>query len=508
MKHGYLYLLISISGASVLAIEFLGTRILGPFYGVSLLLWSALIAVTLAALAVGYLFGGRMADRGATYPRLGAFVAAAGVWLLFIPWTGTPLLGAMEHLGPRPALFLAAIVLFFVPLMLLGMVSPYAVKLKISSLDEVGRSVGNVYAVSSAATAAAAILTGFFLIPSFGVYRVMTAVGIILIATALPGLLRKRGTAMTAVLMAFVLIGGTALVARQHENVAVPERGVIFKGQSASAEIRVMDEGPTRFLLVDGGLRAAVDTSSSWATLIPYVNVDDIARSFFAEPGSLLLIGIGDGSIAKRFRGAGWKVDAVERDPLLVAVARTYFGFDSGDVRVVMMDGRRYLLDSHDRYDVIVLDAFGTGSIPTHLLTREAFDLAASRLKPDGILALNVSTVGWEDTIVRSLAATIKTQFPHVRALPTMEPPNAVGTVVLLASRRPLELPATLPVPIDRFSADYDRAHAWDNGFEPNTVGVPIVTDDRNPIDVWAEAIRAAERRDLGTVFTKPGVSR
>jgi predicted membrane-bound spermidine synthase len=185
VKHSYLYLLVSISGACVLAIELLGTRILGPFFGVSLYLWSAIITVTLAALALGYFIGGRIADRGATLPRLGWFLAAAGIWLIAVPWIESPLLRAIEPFMSRAAMLLAAAALFFAPLMLLGMVSPYAIKLRTSRLEEVGRSAGSLYAVSTIASVAAAFLTGFVLIPGVGVSRVTTAIGVILLATGI-----------------------------------------------------------------------------------------------------------------------------------------------------------------------------------------------------------------------------------------------------------------------------------------------------------------------------------
>jgi hypothetical protein len=175
MKHKYLYLTVSVSGASVLAVEILGTRILGPFYGVSLFLWSALITVTLAALSAGYVLGGRWADKGATYARLSSLLAGAGAWLLLVPWIRSPLLSIAEPFGLRLAALVAALVLFFVPLMLLGMVSPYAIKLRASSLEEIGRSAGNLYAISTAASVAAALVTGFFLIPNVGVYRLTLA---------------------------------------------------------------------------------------------------------------------------------------------------------------------------------------------------------------------------------------------------------------------------------------------------------------------------------------------
>ncbi len=507
MKHKYLYLSISISGASVLAIEILGTRILGPFYGVSLFLWSALITVTLAALAAGYALGGRWADRGATYPRLGSLLAGAGVWLVAVPWIRNPLLHLAEPFGLRFAALAAALILFFIPLMLLGMVSPYAIKLRASRIEEIGRSAGNLYAVSTLASVVAALLTGFYLIPNFGVYRLTLAVGAILIATAIPGFLGKRAPAAKLVIPIVILAAGAALIGASHENRPDPEHGLAFAGQSPYGEIRVVNDNEFRYLLIDGAIHTAVDTTLFYSSVMSYVNVIDITRGYFDKPGRMLVIGLGGGSVVKRFHAEGWDIDAVEIDPLVARVATDYFGLAEHEARIHRMDGRQFLLSTAGVYDLIVLDAFGSSAIPFHLASREAFALMASRLAPGGVFTLNLQAIGWHDTIVRSLAATLRTQFSNVRALPTMEPPDQLGNVILFASNRSLELRQDPPVPIDRFSPEYDRAHAWDNRFEPDMRGVPVLTDDRNYVDLWTEAINARERAELHGMFARAGVS-
>ena len=268
-----------------------------------------------------------------------------------------------------------------------------------------------------------------------------------------------------------------------------------------------MNDFEFRYLLIDGGVHTAVDTALYFHSVMPYVNVVDIARGYFENPGRLLIIGLGGGSVAKRYHRHGWDIDAVEIDPLVTKVAYDYFGFDSIEARVHQMDGRRFLLSTSGVYDMIVLDAFGSSAIPFHLASREVFALIASRLAPDGVFVLNVQSIGWNGTIVRSLAATLGTQFPNVLALPTMEPPNKLGNVILFASKRSLDLQEEPPVPIDRLTPEYDRAHAWDNRFQPDTRGAPVLTDDRNYVDLWTEAINVRERESLHGTFARPGVS-
>ena len=184
MSKWYLYIAVFVGGAAVLAIEILGTRILGPFYGVSLFLWSALISVTLIALSVGYAVGGRWADRGATFSRLYWLLAGAGIWTLLIPWLRAPVLFIAEPFGLRFAVLVAAFILFVPPLTLLGMVSPYAIRVRASSLNVVGRTAGDLYAVSTVGSVVAALLTGFVLIPNVGVTRLTYLIGGMLVLTS------------------------------------------------------------------------------------------------------------------------------------------------------------------------------------------------------------------------------------------------------------------------------------------------------------------------------------
>ena len=147
MNRRLLQFVVAVSGASVLVVEIAGTRILGPSYGVSLFLWSALIGITLAALAVGYAVGGRLADRGATPARLGLILVGAAAWILLVPFVREPLIAATARLELRAAVLVTATVLFFPPLFLLGMVSPVAIRLRARTLDEVGRVAGELYAL-------------------------------------------------------------------------------------------------------------------------------------------------------------------------------------------------------------------------------------------------------------------------------------------------------------------------------------------------------------------------
>ena len=130
----------------------------------------------------------------------------------------------------------------------------------------------------------------------------------------------------------------------------------------------------------------------------------------------------------------GWRIDAVEIDRVVTELAYRDFGLNGSETEVFHMDGRRYLTTTDERYDVIIVDAFGSSSIPFHLVTREAFALMAAQLTPGGVVAINVESIGWRDILVRALAATLKQEFSEVVALP-----------IATASSTPRPTPPTSP---------------------------------------------------------------
>ncbi len=281
-SHISLYVIVSMSGAAVLALELLGTRVLGPFYGVSLYLWSALISVTLAALSAGYAVGGRIADRRGTMKGLAFILAAAGVWICLIPLIRHPVILLLEPLGLRITVLLAAMILFFPPLMLLGMVSPWAVKLRTASLSEVGRSAGNLYAISTIASVAAALLTGFVLIPGFPVSRLILGIGAFLLLASLIAVLsdRSRTAVSTAVPLVLFIAAAAGTMTLPALPAATGNATILASGQSPYAEISVVEYREAKFLLIDGSNHTFTDAGSG-DNLFPYVNVLDIPRFMF-----------------------------------------------------------------------------------------------------------------------------------------------------------------------------------------------------------------------------------
>ena len=495
-----LFVVVAISGACVLVLEILGSRVLGPYYGVSLFLWSALIAVTLAALACGYALGGRWAMRAPSGARLSLALALAGLWVLALPWLRGPVVTASEAFGLRGAMLASALLLFFPPLALLGMVSPYAIQLASRRVDEVGRVSGDLFAVSTLASVVAAVATGFVLIPELGVTKLLVVVALALFVAA--AIARAPAGAFGALVL---LAAGAGLGATALARPARLPAPVLASVDSPYANVRVIEWKGMRYLTLDGGVHTIFDAATEEPRQ-SYVFAAELAADVVGGRGRLLLVGLGGGGTAQVFSRRGWTIDAVEIDSCVVSLARRHFGLRPYHAEVFVADGRQYLRRTPRRYDVVFFDAFGSASIPFHLVTREAFAEAKGRLAPNGILVLNVETDGWQDPLAHAIVATLRTQFREVVALPTSEPPDALGNVVIMASDRPIDVPdEKLGDPVVALEDENEhfrvvaRRHAWDNRYAPERGRV--LTDDWNPSDLRAEQINLAARRWLRTVF-------
>lgn len=500
MNKFLLYFVVFICGGAVLAIEILGTRIIGPYYGVSIFLWSALISVTLIALSAGYMIGGRIADRKKNYRILAFIIAMSGIIIILIPLFRNIIIEMTETMGLRTSVFITSLILFFPPLTLLGMVTPFAVKLRTDTLEVVGTRAGDLYSVSTIGSVLAALVTGYYLIPRIGVIKLTLSLGIILIMTSGIIFISDKQKVTKIISAVFILL--ITLLAFNFLPVekADPGKGLIAIKQSRYGEIRVMDMNENRFLLIDGGIHTAIVRNTK-DNILPYVWVIDITKNIEHYAGDMLLIGLGGGAVLKSFYKDNWDVEVVEIDPAVKEIAGRYFNLVPGFSNIHIEDGREFLKLNGRSYDLIILDAFGSSSVPFHLTTVESFRLAKERLNKKGIFAVNVEAVGWDDIIVSSIAKTLKQVYKNVLALPIAEPPDRLGNVILLASDKPLELTEELRRdywnPDYRFSADYERNHAWDNRFIPEMKNAIVLTDDLNPVGIWAERINLQARIEL-----------
>ncbi|HMJ54577.1 MAG TPA: fused MFS/spermidine synthase [Polyangiaceae bacterium] len=475
-----LYCTVFMTGTAVMLIEILGTRVIGPVFGVSLFVWSALLAVTLTSLAVGYYSGGVLADRRPEPRLLGAVVLASGVLLGLAPFFGPFMLRAAEGLGPRAGALLAATI--FAPcLAVLGMVGPIAVRLSTTDLAAAGHRVGSVYAMSTAGSLAGTLLTGFVLIPAFETDQIL--VGAATLLALMGGVsMAWRGKPVSLVAVLLPVVASSAAKAPLPTGIRVLDHA-----QSLYGLVQVIEDSKrgVRLLRADHSIIGAqwiADRSAAFS----FLHLLETVWLLRPAAADVLQIGLGIGSLGMSPGGRRRTVDVVEIDPAVVRFAQEYFAFSTrGEIHVE--DARTYLRRTDRRYDLIVHDTFTGGSTPEHLLSLEVIQQIHRILRPGGVLALNF--VGYENgphaEATWAVGRTLRAVFPNVRIFRDGagdDPPDEPQNLVFFASEGPLEFEGVVRPPFEseaceRVLRSFRKWEISPQGRE----GQPI-TDAHNPL--------------------------
>ncbi|MBI2400254.1 MAG: fused MFS/spermidine synthase [Deltaproteobacteria bacterium] len=484
-----------VSGAVIMVIELLGSRIIGPPFGVSLFVWTSLITVTLVSLALGYWLGGRLADSRNSHSSLFAIIMLAGLWVALIPLVKGSVIEHTLELGLRGGSLACSTALFGPPLFLLGMVSPYTVKLYMNETSrEVGRTVGWLYAVSTCGSFIGTVLAGFVLIPGLGVNNItyLSALTLISLSAGYWVLFRKKALAAAVAIVPIALL----LVPQELPSVTRPDGTkitVLVNEDSAYGQIKVVDYayGDTRLreFLLENMIQGAVDVNSGLPISRYTYYVEQLARTYNPDAKEALVIGLGSGIIPARFGLYGIKTDVVEINPGVVEAAKKYFSFDADKNPTYIEDGRNFLKSPAGPYDIIFLDAFSGDTPPSHLVSVESFELAKSRLSAGGVLIINfVSGNQPEDRVVpSSLYGTLKKVFPEVAVYSGQDfftsKPMVVNMIfVAHGGQRAIE-PGFVPQDAyPQFLEDLKGLYSRKIEFTP---GPLVFTDDYNPIDFY-----------------------
>lgn len=479
----YLLSSLFVTGGVSLALEVVGTRLISPFYGSSIYTWSALITTTLVALAFGYAWGGRLADR---YPHLTLFaklLLAAGLTVAAVPAMREAVLRASAPLGVRLGAVVAAAALVGPSLALLGALGPVATRLTATGASDAGRRAGDAWAVSTAGSVLGAALTGFVLVPLWPASRILLGSAAVLLALGAWGSwlsARRLPLGQLAAAGACALLAGFAA--------PKPHPLVRERVESAYGRIEVLDSGPKRYLLVNGTAQSAMDPKTGLSDSEYDRSLEWILA---LRPGAkrALGLGLGAGLLPKSLENAGLTVDVVEIDPEMVRAAKDWFGY-APKGRVTVADARQELESGKDGpWDAMVLDAFGAEAMPAHLFTEEAFARMRESMVPGGVLAVNMVTAveGTDGDGWRAAYKTLGRAFPNVRAFVAAAPTDGLANVLLFASTGPLDAPASAAPA----GARAPVAAMLSRELKPTDeelARVPAMSDDHAPLDALMAA--------------------
>lgn len=503
-------------GALVMMIEVLGSRVIGPFFGASLFVWTSLIAVTLVGLALGYAGGGILADYRESPSYLYGILFLAGMVVLLIPFLKNPVLEVTLSLGLRLGALTASALLFGPALILLGCVYPYLIKIAARELRHIGRTVGLFYAISTLGSFIGTICAGFFFIAYFGINQIFNFIGGSLMALAVLyfAFFRKK----PLVLLTFALL--FLWPAPPHTRTKVLENGTqvtkIYEADDFYGNIKVLDykypDREVRELLVDGVSQGGLDLHSRLPVQDYFYYLQYLPFALNPNGKACLVIGLGPGLVPMWYEKMGIAVDVVDIDPKIFTVAEKYFGFGVKGEKITA-DARYFLSKSTKKYDYVILDVFNGENTPSQVLSRECLQLISRRMNPGGILGINlVGSVRGETFVMASVLKTLQEVFLRVEMHPTFDPddPNWwMGNLEIFAHNSPALTLNTKR--LQNFPFPPLLASGRDNmgkkfSFPPGTPGI-VLTDNYNPLDYYNLRVREEFRRwilkrnDLNMLF-------
>ncbi|HLF89370.1 MAG TPA: fused MFS/spermidine synthase [Anaerolineales bacterium] len=492
-----LYITVFVSGMTTLAVELTASHLLAPVFGSSTLVWASIIGLILIYLTAGYFLGGRWADRS-PYPRTFFGILAWGAFTAgLVPLLAKPVLPfaatAFDTLdfGVLAGSFLGVLVLFIVPITLLGCISPFAIRLAVKRTSEAGTIAGRIYAISTLGSFIGTFLPVLILIPLVGVAATFLIFSLTLLILALVGLgyTSSPRAALTLSWMPLALIALYLLVGRLPIKTT---EGQVYETQSAYNYIEVLESnGFTLLRLNEGqGIHSIYHPTElfyggPWEQVLPapFFNADfnpDQVRA-------LGIIGLAGGTTARQATAVFGPIpiDGWEIDPAIIEVGRKYFGMTLPNLNALAEDGRWGLAHSDRLYTIISVDAYRVPYIPPHLTTQEFFQTVYNHLTPGGAMTINVGRAPNDRRLVDGLVGTISTIFPSVYV---MDIPATFNSIVYATKQ---------PTTFDNFTANLARLLAdptvhplllramtvLAENLQPTPDSQTVFTDDHTPIE-------------------------
>ena len=507
-SHRYLYVAVFIGGMTTLAIEFSAERLLGNVFGTSNLVWANVIGLMLLYLTIGYFIGGRWADRSPYFTTLYKIMSWGAFLSALIPIVSRPVLQAAASAvvgadaGVVLGSFLSVLILFSVPITLLGTVSPFAIRLAIVDVAAAGKISGRIYAISTLGSLVGTFLSVLVIIPTLGTFNTFLFFPGILYSAAFIGLwLQQPAQAIRTLWMPVVIGVLSALALTGPLRAPAPNATLLYEDDSAYNYIQVQeDANGYRYLYLNEGQgihsqwHPEIYTyRRTWSFFLtaPYFNAPPHTP---AEVDSLAVIGLATGTIPRQYIKVygDIPIDGIEIDPDIIEAGALFFDMNAEmmpSLTTYAEDGR-YVMNQLDRqYSVIAVDAYRPPYIPWHLTTVEFFQELRAKLTPDGVVAINVGRTTSDRRLVDALTATLFQVFANVHA---MDVPLSFNTI-LVATNQPTQT-ANLAANLAELpeSTDSDLRNALDLGWQsivPTVASDLIFTDNHAPVETLVDSL-------------------
>ncbi len=493
----YLLFTVFVSGMTTLAAELAASRLIGNVFGTSNLVWASIIGLILIYLTVGYFLGGKWADANPTPAALYRVLAWGAFTLGLVPYIAEPVLRSAAtafdflQVGILGASFIAVLILFSVPVTLLGTISPFAIRLSMKDTMNAGRISGQIYAISTLGSFIGTFLPTLVTIPVIGTKSTFLLFSLALLFVALAGLGKfVSPRQMFKYFWMPILLAVLALLT--NGQALKNSTGQVYETESAYNYIQVQQQGDFTLLRLNEGQGVhsiynphTLQYNGPWDQFLvsPYF----YANRKPADIQRVAIVGLAAGTTARQMSAVygNIPIDGYELDPKIVEVGEKYFDMNLPNLNIIIGDGRLNLERSEHKYDIIAVDAYRPPYIPPHMTTQEFFEICTSHLTEDGVLTINSASVPGDRRLINGLATTMGTIFPSIY---TVDIPGSLNTMIFATKQKTIpenfavnlvslfQDPNVHPLLISTMQTTFANLKT---GYEKTTV----FTDDRAPIE-------------------------
>jgi predicted membrane-bound spermidine synthase len=466
------------SGMTIMALEMSASRLLAPYYGTSLFVWTNIIGITMISLSLGYYYGGKLADRNPYQDVLFKFVSSTGGFSILIPFVAPQIMELSTiavktgNAGIFYGSLIVTLLLFAPPITVLAGVSPFIIRLSGSDRSDSGFTAGRIFAYSTVGSIIGTFLPVLLMIPLLGTKKTILFFGVLLILIGLLGLGKRKNAGLALLILFLVFFIGSAR----------PGPDVIHERESVHNYIQVLEKGGVRYLKLNEGYAyhsiynpRSITVNGVW----DYFNILPILRK---DTKDVLIIGLAGGTVAREYRYffPQIMIDGVEIDGDIIDIGNTYFDMKGPNLKSIPMDGRSFLSKTDKKYDIVIIDAYKPPYIPFHLTTIEFFENVNDHLKEGGITAINVASLSPDSTVLLMLENTIAKVFNNVYVI------NPKGTLnyLVIASQNELSFDLNSKrSELERIAAQI-RQRYWKVEFDDDIL---VLTDDRAPVEMYTD---------------------
>lgn len=497
-------------GAMVIVVELLGTKTIIPVLGNSLVIWTAIISVTIGFLCLGYYIGGRLSKKDKAISYLSKSLSLASVFIALIPVLSLKYLDTFLNDSLITSSLLISIFLIGPPILLLAISSPLIIQLLGEKILNSGKSAGYTYAISTLGGILSTLFIAYYLLPNYGLVLPLTVLAIVLFIVS--GILKFSYFQLALTLI--LLLTSFKNLESEEETTIPSYQKIVAISEGLMGQLKVVDEFnpieklPYRMLLINGICQTKIVNNPEKVSAWTYIHQISMIASF-KRGGDALLLGMGGGTIASELQKLDCSLDAVDIDERMFDYAKKYFYFKPTKTKIFVDDARHFLRKSVKKYDVIILDLLNGESQPTNVFTYEGVRELKRNLNNNGICIMEFQELIHHSLVSKSIINTfLDAGFKvQINRNSNQEGASHIDDIIIVVSLNDLDFSK---YDKSKLSASYKFlgpvAGALDNPFQKiNTpyTNIDVFTDDKPVIDILNAKTIQTWRQNSNNTFSK-----